>query len=61
MRSRWNDAEAQKLQGELAQRVYSSRLLGAEAALVMHGGGNTSLKGVVPDIFGEQEEIRTVR
>ena len=61
MKNRWNEVEAQKLEGELAQRVYSSRLLGAEAALVMHGGGNTSLKGVVTDIFGEQEDVLFVK
>ena len=61
MKNRWNEAEAQKLDGELAQRVYSSRLLGDEPALVMHGGGNTSLKGVVTDIFGTQEDVLFVK
>jgi len=44
MQSRWNDSEAACRGGELALRAYTSRLLGADATLVMHGGGNTSLK-----------------
>lgn len=61
MKSRWNDLEAQQFQGDLAQRVYSSRLLGAEPALVMHGGGNTSVKCVLTNLIGEQEEILYVK
>ena len=57
MQSRWSDAEARNAVerwgasgGEdLALRVYTSRLLGADPALVLHGGGNTSLKGTVGD------------
>ena len=41
MKSRWNDQEAAAYAGDLGQRVYSSRLLGRDAALVLHGGGNT--------------------
>jgi rhamnose utilization protein RhaD (predicted bifunctional aldolase and dehydrogenase) len=49
MRSRWNDADAAReaartSQPLLGERVYTSRLLGAERALVLHGGGNTSVK-----------------
>jgi len=49
MRSRWNDADAvreaaQANEALLGERVYTSRLLGAERALVLHGGGNTSVK-----------------
>ncbi len=61
MKSRWNDLDAQKFQGDLAQRVYSSRLLGAESALVMHGGGNTSVKSVATNLIGEEEEILYVK
>ncbi len=57
MKSRWNEFEAQKFKGDLAQRVYSSRLLGADPALVMHGGGNTSVKGVITNLIGEEEAI----
>lgn len=41
--------------------MYSSRLLGAEAALVMHGGGNTSVKSTVADIFGDSEDVLFVK
>jgi rhamnose utilization protein RhaD (predicted bifunctional aldolase and dehydrogenase)/NAD(P)-dependent dehydrogenase (short-subunit alcohol dehydrogenase family) len=61
MRSRWNDREAAGFKGDLAQRVYSSRLLGADAALVMHGGGNTSVKSAVTDLFGREEQILYVK
>lgn len=41
---------------ELALRVYTSRLIGREEDLVLHGGGNTSVKVTVPNILGEQVE-----
>lgn len=44
MKSLWNDKEARHFQSELALRAYTSRLLGGEKALVMYGGGNTSVK-----------------
>jgi rhamnose utilization protein RhaD (predicted bifunctional aldolase and dehydrogenase) len=50
MRSRWTDAQARAFalqageRPELGLRVYTSRLLGSEPSLVLHGGGNTSLK-----------------
>jgi rhamnose utilization protein RhaD (predicted bifunctional aldolase and dehydrogenase) len=44
MKSLWNDAEAATFRGELGLRVYTSRLLGQDKSLVLHGGGNTSLK-----------------
>ncbi|HEY4372297.1 MAG TPA: class II aldolase/adducin family protein [Burkholderiales bacterium] len=44
MRNRWNDTEAAACASALARRVYSSRLIGSEPALVLYGGGNTSLK-----------------
>lgn len=44
MKSLWNDEEAAGFQGDLAQRVYTSRLLGRDKSLVLHGGGNTSVK-----------------
>jgi rhamnose utilization protein RhaD (predicted bifunctional aldolase and dehydrogenase)/NAD(P)-dependent dehydrogenase (short-subunit alcohol dehydrogenase family) len=61
VKSRWNDLDAQKFPGDLAQRVYSSRLLGAESALVMHGGGNTSVKSVATNLVGEEEQILYVK
>ncbi len=61
MENLWNDTEASKHQGILAERVYSSRLLGANPNLVLHGGGNTSVKGVSKNIFGENVETLFVK
>lgn len=61
MNSLWNDAEAQAHAGALAQRAYSSRLLGREPALVLHGGGNTSVKVRQPDLYGQDEDILYVK
>ena len=61
MENLWNDTEASKNQGILAERVYSSRLLGANTNLVLHGGGNTSVKGVSKNIFGEDVETLFVK
>ncbi len=53
MKSRWNQDQASPLTGDpLALRVYTSRLLGAEPSLVLHGGGNTSVKCDESDLFG---------
>ena len=56
MKNLWNDAEAQVLNDDLALRVYTSRLLGQDPSLVLHGGGNTSVKITETNIVGEQEE-----
>lgn len=62
MNSRWNEQEAIALGDDaLALRVYSSRLLGADPALVLHGGGNTSVKIVRPNLFGEDEQLLLVK
>jgi len=62
MKSFWNEKEAQQLKGNLlALRVYTSRLLGKEEDLVLHGGGNTSVKISETNIFGETEEILYVK
>jgi len=61
MHSRWNDEVANQFSGDLAQRVYSSRLLGQDATLVLHGGGNTSVKTQLTNIFGEDEEVIFVK
>lgn len=45
----------------LALRTYSARLLGADAALVLHGGGNTSVKTVVTGLLGEPIEVLCVK
>lgn len=44
MNSLWNDDATIRCLDELALRAYSSRLLGGDASLVLHGGGNTSIK-----------------
>ena len=62
MRSLWNDREAEACAGDdLAMRVYSSRLLGSEEYLVMHGGGNTSVKSVAQDLFGDDVDVLYVK
>jgi rhamnose utilization protein RhaD (predicted bifunctional aldolase and dehydrogenase)/NAD(P)-dependent dehydrogenase (short-subunit alcohol dehydrogenase family) len=61
MKNLWNDNDANKHQGYLAERVYTSRLLGANPDLVLHGGGNTSVKGVWKDIFGDDIETLYVK
>ena len=45
MPNRWNPALAAGFDSALELRAYSSRLLGADPTLVLHGGGNTSVKG----------------
>ncbi len=45
----------------LALRVYTSRLIGRERELVLHGGGNTSVKDVVPNILGEEMEVLYIK
>ncbi|MGC9445578.1 class II aldolase/adducin family protein [Cereibacter johrii] len=58
MQSRWNDTEAETFAAEaqargepaeLGLRVYSSRLIGQDPDLVLHGGGNTSVKIPSPE------------
>ena len=61
MKSLWNEDEARLWHGDLPLRVYSSRLLGKEPSLVLHGGGNTSVKTTVKNLFGESEDILYVK
>jgi rhamnose utilization protein RhaD (predicted bifunctional aldolase and dehydrogenase)/NAD(P)-dependent dehydrogenase (short-subunit alcohol dehydrogenase family) len=56
MKSLWSDAEAAEYKGPLGPRVYTSRLLGRDKTLVLHGGGNTSVKLREKNLFGEDEE-----
>ena len=56
MKNLWNDNEAKDFQGDIALRVYTSNLLGRSDELVLHGGGNTSVKSIVND-----EEILFVK
>src|ERR1051326_4593768 len=61
MQSQWNDSDAAAYVGPLAQRVYTSRLLGRDRSLVLHGGGNTSVKIRERDVFGEDQDILYVK
>ena len=53
MNNLWNKSDAAACKSELDLRVYSSRLLGAEPSLVLHGGGNTSVKAEFINVFGD--------
>jgi len=70
MQSLWSDADAERMvaryaqQGvgrDLALRVYTSRLLGGEPKLVLHGGGNTSVKTLAKDLLDEETEVLCVK
>ncbi len=62
MHSRWNDQDAATHEhSDLAMRVYTSRLLGADPSLVLHGGGNTSVKSTAQDFFGREVEVLYVK
>lgn len=69
MQNRWNEYDALQFSqnetdeqtNELALRVYSSRLLGQDKSLVLHGGGNTSVKINQTNILGETESILYVK
>lgn len=70
MAERWSDAEAQRFVAiygahgvaeDLALRTYSARLLGRDPALVMHGGGNTSVKTRARDLFGDEIDVICVK
>ncbi len=62
MNSLWNDNEAKAfLNDPLQLRVYTSRLLGLEPELVLHGGGNTSVKVKKKNIFGDIKKILYIK
>src|SRR5271165_2176035 len=70
MKSRWNEEDAraavakyaaQGVAEDLALRTYSARLLGADPRLVLHGGGNTSVKTTASDLFGQDVEVLCVK
>src|SRR5207244_12828686 len=46
---------------DLALRVYTTRLLGRDPHLVLHGGGNTSVKTTMPDLLGEAVDAICVK
>lgn len=68
--NRWRDDEAQSLvdaagadpaDQALALRVYTSRLIGGDPDLVMHGGGNTSCKVMRRDLLGDEIRVLHVK
>ncbi len=61
MQNRWNDQDAALHTTDLALRVYTSRLLGQDTTLVLHGGGNTSVKVTETNLVGDEEEILYVK
>jgi rhamnose utilization protein RhaD (predicted bifunctional aldolase and dehydrogenase)/NAD(P)-dependent dehydrogenase (short-subunit alcohol dehydrogenase family) len=71
VQSRWSDQDAQAtieryrddplVNEDLALRVYTSRLIGQDPALVLHGGGNTSVKTAFIDDVGNEVEVLCVK
>ena len=70
MKSGWVDQDAQAIVDryardgvgrDLALRVYTTRLLGRDRKLVLHGGGNTSVKTTMADLLGEEVEVLCVK
>ncbi len=61
MQSLWDEQEAAAYQSDLALRVYTSRLLGRDSSLVLHGGGNTSVKLQRKNILGQSEDILYIK
>jgi len=67
MKNLWNDSELNSMASgkidaadtptELVDLVYASRLLGKDDRLVMHGGGNTSVKSVLTDFLGNHSNV----
>src|SRR4030088_1973355 len=68
MQSAWTDRDAEaavaryeNLGRDLALRVYTTRLLGQDPRLVLHGGGNTSVKTRLADLNGEDVDVLCVK
>lgn len=61
MKSRWSDHEAAQYPDPLALRVYTSRLLGRDRTLVLHGGGNTSVKLREHNVLGDEADVLYVK
>jgi rhamnose utilization protein RhaD (predicted bifunctional aldolase and dehydrogenase) len=56
-----DDYAARGIAEDLALRVYTTRLLGGDPRLVLHGGGNTSVKTRVADLMGDPTEVLCVK
>ena len=70
MKNLWSKADAeaavtkyaaQGVNRDLALRTYTTRLLGGVPELVLHGGGNTSVKTTMKDTLGEEVEVLCVK
>src|SRR6187549_4003295 len=70
MQNLWSDQKADELiaayakkgvPSDVALRIYTTRLLGGEPRLVLHGGGNTSVKSRVTDLVGDEWEVLCVK
>jgi len=62
MKNLWDSKKAAQFSKNILQmRVYSSRLLGENQNLVLHGGGNTSVKLKGKNFFGDEEEFLIVK
>src|ERR1043166_4512986 len=68
MQSGWTDRDAEaavaryaNLGRDLALRVYTTRLLGQDTRLVLHGGGNTSVKTRLTDLNGDAVDVLCVK
>jgi len=70
MKSRWSDEDAKAavkryrkdgVNEDRALRVYTTRLLGQDPRLVLHGGGNTSVKTRMADVTGESIDVLCVK
>ncbi len=70
MKSRWSESEcnavvagyvARGINRDLAMRTYTTRLLGSDPMLVLHGGGNTSVKTVFTDLDGSAVDVLCVK
>ncbi|MEY4880139.1 MAG: hypothetical protein RJB62_1608, partial [Pseudomonadota bacterium] len=70
MKSLWSDQEANAyiarygakgVNADLAVRVYTTRLLGGDPSLVLHGGGNTSVKTQMTDLLGDKVDVLCVK
>ena len=57
MQNRW----AETPENETDQLVYQSRLVGAEEALVLWGGGNNSLKSHGTDLMGRPIDVMYIK
>ena len=70
MKSKYNENEAKSyikkyakrgVPKDLALRIYTTQLLGNDPTVVLHGGGNTSVKSSLDTLLGEKDEIIYVK